>query len=45
MMNNSMADNALEMERDNFESYKQMFNQDYEKQIKAEMAKKDEFEK
>lgn len=40
-----MQNDLMEMEKDNFENYKQLFNDDYEKQIKAEMAKKDEFEK
>lgn len=45
MINNSMQDDLMEMEKDNFENYKQMFNDDYQKQINAEIAKKDDFEK
>lgn len=29
MINNSMQNDLLEMEKDNFEHYKQMFNEDY----------------
>ena len=29
MINNSMQNDLMEMEKDNFEHYKQMFNEDY----------------
>lgn len=40
-----MQNDMLEMEKNNFEQYKEMFNQDFEKQIKAEINKKEEFER